>query len=383
MLGVKTLPSASGVEKVAEEIGSRLVERGHEVTVFTRAHLSDGSPRRYRGMHVRPTWSVPSKHLDATTHAVAAAIQVGRRFDVLHVHTTNFAPAVAIARLRGVPIVVQSHGLDWRRAKWGRAASAYLHASDAISWQWAHRFLVVSKVLEQAYAARGGARPVVAPNGVATWTAEPRDLLRGFDLVDRRYILFAARLVPEKGCHTLLEAFARLQNPGVHLVIAGDDLYQSSYSRELKRMTAPNVHFVGAVLGAPYRALVQHADLFVLPSEIEGLSTGLLEAMANGRCIVTSDIPENREAVGEAGITFRTNDVHDLTKQLAFALEDPIRRAAYGERAKRRAAAHFSWDASAQIIEEVYREAVSRRRETGTAPIDETNTLQWSRQSKQ
>jgi glycosyltransferase involved in cell wall biosynthesis len=365
MLGVKALPSASGVEKVVEEVGSRLVERGHEVTVFTRAHLSGDSPRQYRGMHVRPTWSIASKHLDATTHAVAAAMQVGRDFDLLHVHTTNFAPAVAIARMRGVPTVVQSHGLDWRRAKWGRAASAYLRASDEISCRWSHAFLVVSKVLEEAYSGRGGKEPVVAPNGVTTWTAEARDRLSELGLVDRRYILFAARLVPEKGCHVLIDAFARLQNPDIQLVIAGDDLYQSVYSRELKRRAAPNVQFVGAILGATYRALVQHAELFVLPSEIEGLSTGLLEAMANGRCIVASDIPENREAIGDAGITFPVGNVEELTKALTFALEDPVRKSEYGVRAKRRAQELYSWDASAQIIEQVYRDAIAGRADTG------------------
>src|SRR5215831_4600943 len=94
MLGVKALPSASGVEKVVEEVGSRLVQRGHHVTVFTRKHLSRDQAGEYRGMCVRPTWSIPSKHLDATSHAVAAALQVYRDVDVVHVHTTNFAPAV-------------------------------------------------------------------------------------------------------------------------------------------------------------------------------------------------------------------------------------------------------------------------------------------------
>src|SRR5918993_17844 len=202
MLGVKTLPSASGVEKVVEEVGSRLVQRGHEVTVFTRAHLAGTTvPSEYRGMQVRPTWSVPTKHFDAATHAVTAALAMSGKTDVLHVHTTNFAPAVALSRMRKIPVVVQSHGLDWKRSKWGRLASTYLQTSDAMSRHWSNALVVVSKTLERAYGQMAGCTPVYVPNGVARWELEPAAQLAAFGLADKRYVLFAARLVPEKGCH--------------------------------------------------------------------------------------------------------------------------------------------------------------------------------------
>ena len=223
MLGVKTLPSASGVEKVVEEVGSRLVSRGHEVTVFTRAHLARSESLEYRGIQIRPTWSIATKHLDAVTHAVAAALSLGGRTDILHVHTTNFAPAIAISKFRGIPVVVQSHGLDWRRAKWGAGASAYLWASDATSRRWSDSVVVVSRTLEEAYKARSGRAPLYVPNGVARWSQESREVLAPLGLNGRRYVLFAARLVPEKGCHYLLEAFDRIRPADVDLVIAGED----------------------------------------------------------------------------------------------------------------------------------------------------------------
>ena len=357
MLGVKTLPSASGIEKVVEEVGSRLVQRGHQVTVFTRAHLAGSNqPSEYRGMEVRPTWSVPTKHLDAATHALAAALAMSGKTDVLHVHTTNFAPAVALSKLRGIPVVVQSHGLDWKRSKWGKLASAYLQASDAMSRHWSNSLVVVSKTLERAYAEMPGCAPVYIPNGVARWEPESRTELAPLGLADRRYVLFAARLVPEKGCHVLIEAFRRLAPAGIELVIAGDDLYDGAYARELKSSAGGGVRFVGAVLGAPFRALVQHAEVFVLPSDIEGLSTGLLEAMAARKCIIASDLPENMEAFGDAAVSFPAGDAVQLADALARVLADPALRAAMGEAAGRRVFAEYDWDISTRLLERTYQQ---------------------------
>lgn len=354
MLGVKTLPSASGVEKVVEEVGSRLVARGHEVTVFTRAHLARSESRNYRGIEIRPTWSIATKHLDAVTHAVAAALSLGGQTDILHVHTTNFAPAIAISKVRGIPVVVQSHGLDWQRAKWGLGASAYLWASDATSRRWSDSVVVVSRTLEDAYKARPGRSPIYVPNGVARWAPESRERLASLGLGNRRYVLFAARLVPEKGCHDLLEAFARVCPPDVDLVVAGEDLYNGAYAQNLKSHAGPQVRFVGAVLGAEFRALVQHAEVFVLPSQIEGLSTGLLEAMAARRCIVASALPENLEALGDTGLTFPAGDVEQLANALQAALADGALRERMGAAAATRVSQRYDWDRSTRQLESIY-----------------------------
>ena len=360
MLGVKTLPSASGVEKVVEEVGSRLVARGHQVTVFTRAHLARGNrSTEYRGMTVRPTWSIPTRHLDAATHALAAAVAMEGKTDVLHVHTTNFAPAVALSRLRGIPVVVQSHGLDWQRAKWGKLASIYLRTSDTLSRYWSNRLVVVSRTLESAYSQMSGCVPTYVPNGVAKWSPESRQQLASLGLADRRYVLFAARLVQEKGCHLLIESFRRLAPNDVELVIAGDDLYDGPYARALKASAGDGVRFVGAVLGAQYRALVEHAEVFVLPSTIEGLSTGLLEAMAAGKCIVVSNLPENLEATGESALAFPAGNATELAEALATALADPVLRQRLGESARRRAFDQYDWEQSTTLLEQTYEHAIA------------------------
>jgi glycosyltransferase involved in cell wall biosynthesis len=310
-------------------------------------------------MRLRPTWSIATKHLDASLNAIAAALSIRTDTDIVHVHTTNFAPAVGILRARGIPVVVQSHGLDWRRAKWGRGAAAYLRTSDSLSRHWSNGFVVVSETLERAYRDTGGQPPICVPNGIAAWPPESREPLAGLGLAGRRYVLFAARLVPEKGCHILLDAFARLRRDDVDLVIAGEDLYKGDYSRGLRARAGPRVHFVGAVLGAPFRALVQHADVFVLPSELEGLSTGLLEAMAAGRAIVATDLPENREALGNSGKLFPVGDSGALESVLDSLLSQPAKRAALGDAARRQVFSRYDWDVTTALLERTYHDAIA------------------------
>ena len=62
--------------------------------------------------------------------------------------------------------------------------------------------------------------------------------------------------------------------------------------------------------------MLTNATLFVLPSDLEGMSMALLDAMASGMCVLTSDTAENREAVGDTGFTFKRGDVHDLQRML-------------------------------------------------------------------
>jgi glycosyltransferase involved in cell wall biosynthesis len=156
----------------------------------------------------------------------------------------------------------------------------------------------------------------------------------------------------------LIEAFNRLNPSDVDLVIAGEDLYNGEYAQGLKRQASPRVHFIGAVLGAQFRALVQHAEVFVLPSEIEGLSTGLLEAMAARRCIVASALPENLEALGDTGLTFPAGDVDQLADALKLVIADPPLRRHMGDAAAARVSQLYDWDRSTLQLESIYQQVL-------------------------
>jgi glycosyltransferase involved in cell wall biosynthesis len=122
----------------------------------------------------------------------------------------------------------------------------------------------------------------------------------------------------------------------------------------MKTHASERIRMLDSVAGEELDELLTNAMLFVLPSDLEGLSLALLDAMGAGLCVLTSDVPENREAVEAAGFSFRRGDVSDLAERLRFLIANPAVRKAAGAAAKIRIREEYQWDSVAKQIEEVY-----------------------------
>jgi glycosyltransferase involved in cell wall biosynthesis len=198
-------------------------------------------------------------------------------------------------------------------------------------------------------------RPVFCiPNGVAKSERRPPDLIHDMGLCGDDYIFFAARFVPEKGAHYLIDAFKQIDT-NKKLVLAGDGSYGDAYAQQLKAQAGERILFPGFVQGPLLEELLSNAYLYVLPSEIEGLSTGLLEAMSYGNCVLVSDIEENREVIGQAGCTFRSANVDDLKTKLCELLENDAIVKQYRLRAKEHISTHFDWETITDQVEALYK----------------------------
>jgi glycosyltransferase involved in cell wall biosynthesis len=171
--------------------------------------------------------------------------------------------------------------------------------------------------------------------------------------------LFLGRLSPEKGCHLLIEAYERL-NTDIKLVMAGASSYCDDYSRQLRTHASEHIKILDWVSGQDLNELLTNAMMFVLPSDLEGLSLALLDAMGAGLCVLSSDVEENREAVADAGFTFRRGDVADLTDRLRFLIANPTVRESAGLAARRRIREYYQWPHIALEIERVYLETIGR-----------------------
>jgi glycosyltransferase involved in cell wall biosynthesis len=137
-------------------------------------------------------------------------------------------------------------------------------------------------------------------------------------------------------------------------VMAGASSYCDDYSRRLQAHAGERIKLLDWVSGEALDELLTNAMVFVLPSDLEGLSLALLDAMGAGLCVLTSDISENREALDDAGFTFRRGDVADLADRLRFLITNPAVREAAGQAAKRRIREHYQWPQIAAQIERVY-----------------------------
>jgi glycosyltransferase involved in cell wall biosynthesis len=179
-------------------------------------------------------------------------------------------------------------------------------------------------------------------------------------LTPDKYILFLGRFSPEKNCHLLTQAYDQLVT-SAKLVFAGGSSHTDEYADELRRHQSDHIMFLDYVSGDAFNALLTNAALFVLPSDLEGLSLALLEAMGAGVCVLTSDIPENREVVEDAGFTFRAGDVGDFARMMGLLLTEPEIRAMAGRSAKQRILQLYQWPRIARRIASVYNELIGEK----------------------
>lgn len=371
-VGSEGVPYPAAFASITEEVGARLVDRGHGVTVYGRRRLvPDASP--YRGMARVPVRSWNSKHLDTITFSGASLLHAlwAGWADVVHIHGVGPAPLAWLPRIRHARVVVHVHGMDAERAKWNRFARSYLRLSAAAAVRLPDATVAVSRILTQSLEQRYGRKVHHVPQGVTAGVPVPPTDIRALGIEPGKYLLFMARLVPEKGLHYLLEAHAALSTSRADvpmLVVAGASAHSDSYVDRVRAAAGDNVRFVGHVDGALKQQLLSHALLFVQPSEIEGLSLTLLEAMSYGRPVISSDIPENLEALAGSGFTFRSRDVTDLVRTISAALDRRNDLPAIGEAARHRTISTYSWDSVADALERVYDEVVPGARTRALQP---------------
>jgi glycosyltransferase involved in cell wall biosynthesis len=281
--------------------------------------------------------------------------------DVVHIYGVGSSICIPLLRCVSRKTIISVDALDWKRAKWNRFASWYLRKAEKVAALFADSIVVDNKVVGQYYRNSYGVRARYVPYGADIRRDRRVDALKKFGLEEDDYLLFVGRLKPEKGVHRLIQAFEGLKTEK-KLALVGDDAFSRDYIRQLKSIAGPNVKFLGYVYGEECRQLYCHAHLYVTASEIEGTSPALLTAMGYGNCVVVNDIPENRETIGSAGVTFRTDDVDDLRRQLQRLIDRPELVQAYRMKATERVAQHYSWEKVTDQLEHLYRVSASETR---------------------
>jgi glycosyltransferase involved in cell wall biosynthesis len=223
----------------------------------------------------------------------------------------------------------------------------------------ARKLIGVSPILQKYFADNYGVDAEFIPNGVMPMQHQPPGRMLQYGIEPRKFLFSVSRLVPEKGLHYLIPAFESLDTD-FKLVIAGGGGFDADYERSLHEMAGERVVFLGPADRDFVAELFSHAQLFVLPSDLEGMSIALLEAMNMGVPVLVSDIPENVCVVEEAGFTFRAGDVEHLSGVLADILAKPARLAEYSRRAAEQVAP-FQWPAVVDQLEQVYYDCCGRR----------------------
>ncbi len=333
MIGHKRIPSREGgVEIVVEELSTRLVQEEHQVDVYNRMGKNvqdkkiDKNKKKlkyYNGVKIITIPTINKKGIDALIYSFLASIRaLFGKYDVLHYHAEGSCAMLWIPHLFKKKIIVTIHGLDWQRSKWGGFATRYIKFGEKLAAKYADEIIVLSKGVQKYFKDTYNRDTNFIPNGVnKPIIREPKIIKEKYNLNKDDYILFLARIVPEKGLHYLLDAFKQIDT-NKKLVIAGGASHTNDYLEEIKKKASEDsrVIMTGFVQGQELEELYSNCYLYCLPSDVEGMPISLLEAMSYGCNCLVSNIEENIQITDNFANSFEKGNIQDLKEKLEKCL---------------------------------------------------------------
>ena len=363
-LGCRGVPARySGFETLVEELGARLAERGHAVTVYNRAHLYPDRPREVRGMKVAYLPSLRTKSTETITHTLLAVIHASvRKFDVVYLCGVGNSILAGILKLAGSRVIVNVDGDDFRRQKWHPFARAWLKWSESWATKLSDVVIADNQTVVERYRRDYGFEATYLSYGAPK---KPKEVGQGalelFGLKAGEYVLYVGRLTPENLVDLLVRAYGKVKGDWP-CVVVGAAGYELEYGIELQRLAGPRVKLVGPVYGEGYEELSAKCGIFVLPGVVEATRLVLLDQMGFGSAIVYHDCPATREVIGEAGLAFGGKDPEkDLAEKLGGLIGSSGERERLRKAARERAEKIYSWEKVTDRYEEILKELSAQK----------------------
>jgi glycosyltransferase involved in cell wall biosynthesis len=365
MVGTKGIPAKwGGIEKYIEEIGKRLVERGHEVTVFgSKWFLRDFREKTYLGMRICRLPTVHFQATDALSNAFLATIAlIGSDYEIVHFHgfaSYYFIPLIKKAK-KLTMLTVHAMESNWDNDKYNSLGKSIIKKAFHVGIRNVNCVTTVAEHLKERLEKQYNTKSFLLPSGLdEVHLCKPELIKQKYNLQGSDYILFLGRIDPIKRIDWLLDLPGILNN--ICLVIAGgaQDPPTETYLKSLKQKAAGNskVIFTGPVFGKEKAELLSNCLLFVAPSENEGLPITVLEAIAYSRCCIASDI-QAHSAVLENNITgflFQKNDKDGFIAMVADVINKSDKLRHIGKAAHQHAESNFDWDKTAEQTEQLYK----------------------------
>ena len=348
LMGTRGIPARyGGFETFAEQLSTRLVARGHEVTVYSRCGVFNryGALEDYRGVKRRQVPTIFHKYLETPLSGLTTFIDaLFQKYDGILLCNAANAPFAPILKLKGTPLLINVDGIERDRAKWNKLGKAWYLLGERASVLLATRLVSDADVIADYYREAYGCDSEVIPYGVHPIERAPGEALAKFGLQPKRYILYVSRLEPENNALGVIEAYNKLSTD-IPLVIVGDAPYAKEYKERLRAAASNRVVFTGFQFGEAYEEFQSNCYCYVQATEVGGTHPALVESMSYGNCVIANGTPENLEVIGDATLSYSKNNFTQLSEMLASVLADPGLAQAYGQKARTRALAHYSWDA--------------------------------------
>lgn len=348
LLGTRGAPARyGGFETAVEEVGRRLVEDGHDVTVYCRTGNSGQTPepRRFLGMRLVHLPAVKKSSLETLSHTFLTALHLlfQPRYDAYVLCNAANAPVLPLLKLKGTPVAVHVDGLEWRRSKWGPVGQKYYRIAESLSVRWADALIADAYGIQCYYSDEFGAltegiaygAPIVEPG---------TDKLAEMGVEPQGYHLVVARFEPENHVDLMIEGYLRsgAQHP---LVVVGSSPYSNEYNEKVRALadSDPRVRLVGGVWDQDLLdQLYANALTYLHGHSVGGTNPSLLRAMGAGAHTVAYDVVFNREVAGPHADY--AADAAGVAAAIDKAEADPQAAHAAGRALVDRAALLYRWD---------------------------------------
>jgi len=368
-IALRGVPLSDGIVQYTDDIAHQLMKRGHEVTVYTSRRYGNKNGIYDDSYNIITVPSLPWGFAEKMSLVFFASLhQLFQKYDVVHYHAMGPSIFAFMAKRKNRAVVIQSHGIEYNRVKFSPLARNILEKLEKWSMNMGDELLVCSDMLHEHFKNKYRKETVVIHNAVEIPELKECDecYLSDMGVSKNNYYLFMARITSEKGLHYLLNAFAKLKTDK-KLIIAGPYDENDRYNKQLLEMAGKDsrVSFIGFASGEKKVNLLRGAYAFILPSESEGFSVALLEAMSHQKCCIISDIPSNMEAAGsgkDCCVDFVSKNQGSLYEKLYYVENNPDAVRQYGINARQRVIENFSEKILVDKTEQLYKSILDRKK---------------------
>lgn len=370
-------PHVGGIERHVESLSNKLIEAGHDLTVYTTNVPQTKEYENINGLKINRSKCFFSLLNNQFAPGILHKLIKENDFDIIHVHShlhmsSNMA---ALSRfINDSPMILTSHGVVTyaSRESWKNTVNA-LYNRTAARWtlKSMDRIIALSPMHAELLVHLCGTRNkiTVLPNWIdlsgMNIKVNTQKFKTKFCLEDVNVILFVGGLIRRKGINYLI-ASMRYVDPKAVLLVVGSELpghngILHELEDDVKKFGLKNVKFLGRLSDADLACAYAVADIVVLPSLSEGVSLTLLEAMAYKKCVVATNIAGTSDVIHHMvnGCLCKPANEVDLAKKISYMLENPDVRKKLGDNAHWSVKMNYDADIVINSIQNTYKSVIS------------------------
>jgi glycosyltransferase involved in cell wall biosynthesis len=361
MLNYEYPPLGGGASPVTKSLSEELVKLGHTVDVVTMGFKGSKWKEEINGVTIYRVPSIRKEQGVCQTHEMLSYCYSACRFlpkllkeneyDINHTHFIIPTGVVSYLNKTKLPYIITSHGSDvpgynpdrfglqhkLLKPLWNKIVKNAEYITTPSDY-------LKNLILEGCYYDK----IKVVPNGIHPENFTPKK--------KEKKILVVSRLFERKGIQYVIDAMKDLTE--YELVICGDGPYKEQLEQQISKLNLSNIHLLGYVGGDRLKYEYESSSIFVFPSSAESFGIVLLEAMASGCAVITTNDTGCPEVVGDTALLIRPKNSEDIKEALIKLIENDKLREKLGVTARKRVEENFTWEIVAKRYLSVYGEVL-------------------------